>query len=65
MEIRAAELSFPQGRRATFGGLDANPELAELLRTALPELPDDPAPEQVAAWFTTALRTVLAGQSKT
>ncbi|MEV6256035.1 MerR family transcriptional regulator [Nocardia sp. NPDC051911] len=35
---------------ATFGGLDANPELTELLRTALPDLPDDPAPEQVAAW---------------
>ncbi|MGK8501157.1 MerR family transcriptional regulator [Nocardia asiatica] len=35
---------------AAFGGLDANPELAELIRTSLPELPDDPSSEQVAAW---------------
>ncbi|WP_406265284.1 MerR family transcriptional regulator [Nocardia sp. NBC_00881] len=35
---------------ATFGGVDANPEMAELIRSSLPELPDDPTPEQVAAW---------------
>ncbi|MGK8509969.1 hypothetical protein ACRS5S_18620 [Nocardia asiatica] len=35
---------------AAFGGLDANPELAQLIRTSLPELPDDPSSEQVAAW---------------
>jgi DNA-binding transcriptional MerR regulator len=34
----------------TFGGLDANPEFVELLRTVTPELPDDPTPEQVRAW---------------
>lgn len=34
----------------TFGGLDANPEFVELLRTATPDLPDDPTPEQVGAW---------------
>lgn len=35
---------------ATFGDLDANPELVELLRISMPDLPDDPAPEQVQAW---------------
>jgi DNA-binding transcriptional MerR regulator len=35
---------------ATFGGLDANPAFVELLRTSMPELPDDPSPEQVEAW---------------
>lgn len=33
-----------------FGGLDANPAFVELLRTSMPELPDDPSPEQVEAW---------------
>lgn len=33
-----------------FGGVDANPELVELLRTMRPELPDDPEPAQVQAW---------------
>ncbi|MGE7391499.1 MerR family transcriptional regulator [Streptomyces sp. NPDC004126] len=31
-------------------GLDANPEFTSLMRSAMPELPDDPAPEQVEAW---------------
>lgn len=34
----------------TFGGLDANPEFVAMMRAAMPELPDDPAPEQVDAW---------------
>jgi DNA-binding transcriptional MerR regulator len=34
----------------TFGRVDANPELVELLRQSLPDLPDDPEPEQVDAW---------------
>lgn len=35
---------------ATFGGLDANPEFVAMMRSAMPELPEDPAPEQVEAW---------------
>ncbi|MDL4816692.1 MerR family transcriptional regulator [Actinomadura opuntiae] len=34
----------------TFAGLEVNPGFAEKMRAALPELPDDPAPEQVDAW---------------
>lgn len=34
----------------TFGRVDANPELVELLRQSMPDLPDDPTPEQVDAW---------------
>lgn len=34
-----------------FDGVDANPELVELLRTMRPELPDDPEPAQVEAWI--------------
>jgi DNA-binding transcriptional MerR regulator len=34
----------------TFGGVDANPDLVDLLRSTMPELPDDPEPEQVEAW---------------
>ncbi|MFI5641026.1 MerR family transcriptional regulator [Streptomyces goshikiensis] len=33
-----------------FDGLRANPEVAALMRSVLPELPDDPAPGQVDAW---------------
>src|SRR4029450_7149797 len=33
-----------------FGDLDANPDLVAMLRSAMPELPDDPTPEQVEAW---------------
>ncbi|MFI5915973.1 MerR family transcriptional regulator [Dactylosporangium sp. NPDC051541] len=35
---------------STFGGVDANPELVELLRAAVPDLPDEPAAEQVEGW---------------
>ncbi|WP_174187987.1 MerR family transcriptional regulator [Nocardia barduliensis] len=35
----------------TFGGVDANPAMVELLRSSLPELPEDATPEQVEAWM--------------
>lgn len=34
----------------TFGAVDGNPAMVELLRSTMPELPDDPRPEQVEAW---------------
>jgi DNA-binding transcriptional MerR regulator len=34
----------------TFGGLDIDPSFAEKVRGVRPDLPDDPTPEQVAAW---------------
>ncbi|MEW9528378.1 hypothetical protein [Microbispora sp. NPDC049125] len=34
----------------TFGDLDANPDFVALLRSAVPEMPADPSPEQVDAW---------------
>ena len=52
-----AKLSAEERRRVindfideTFGGLDANPDFVAMMRSAMPELPADPAPEQVAAW---------------
>lgn len=33
-----------------FDGLDADPKLPEKLRLTVPELPDEPSPEQVGAW---------------
>ncbi|WP_410590112.1 MerR family transcriptional regulator [Amycolatopsis sp. lyj-23] len=35
----------------TFGGVDANPAMVELLRSSMPELPEDAGPEQVEAWM--------------
>ncbi|MEV4049897.1 MerR family transcriptional regulator [Amycolatopsis sp. NPDC049688] len=35
----------------TFGGVDANPAMVELLRSTMPELPGDATPEQVEAWM--------------
>ncbi|MFI6866328.1 MerR family transcriptional regulator [Nocardia sp. NPDC050406] len=35
----------------TFGAVDGNPAMVELLRSTMPELPDDPRPEQVEAWM--------------
>ncbi|BDU03956.1 MerR family transcriptional regulator [Nocardia cyriacigeorgica] len=35
----------------TFGGVDGNPEVVELLRSSMPELPEDPTPRQVEAWM--------------
>ncbi|MGY2029409.1 MerR family transcriptional regulator [Nocardia gipuzkoensis] len=59
----------------TFGGVDANPAMVELLRASMPELPDDPTPEQVEAWmelvelvqdndFRTAVRRMAEYQAK-
>jgi len=36
---------------SAFGGIDANPELVQLVRAATPDLPDDATPEQVEAWI--------------
>ncbi|NBE51840.1 MerR family transcriptional regulator [Streptomyces boluensis] len=54
---RLATLSRSEQRRLVtdfiddaFEGLETNPEFVHLMRTTLPELPDDPTPEQVAAW---------------
>ncbi|MFD6725898.1 hypothetical protein ACWHA6_38180 [Streptomyces anthocyanicus] len=35
--------------RRTFGGLDANTDFVSMMRSAMPELPDDAEPEQVDA----------------
>jgi DNA-binding transcriptional MerR regulator len=35
---------------ATFGGLDASQGFVAMMRSAMPNLPDDPSPEQVEAW---------------
>jgi DNA-binding transcriptional MerR regulator len=34
----------------TFGGVDANPALVSMLRSMVPDLPDDPTTEQIEAW---------------
>ncbi|MFJ9610123.1 MerR family transcriptional regulator [Kitasatospora sp. NPDC101176] len=54
---KLAKLSDHERRRLVtdfideaFGGLDANADLVDMLRAAMPELPDDPEPEQVEAW---------------
>ncbi|MFJ8435309.1 MerR family transcriptional regulator [Kitasatospora sp. NPDC094019] len=54
---KLAKLSDDERRRLitdfvddTFGGLDANAEFVDMMRAAVPELPDDPEPEQVHAW---------------
>ena len=55
---RIARMSDAERRRliedfvdSAVGGVDANPELVELVRTATPDLPDDATPEQVEAWI--------------
>ncbi|CAM5431026.1 MerR family transcriptional regulator [Streptomyces spiroverticillatus] len=59
----------------TFGDLDANPEFVAMMRAAMPELPDDPEPEQIDAWaelaeltqdpdFSAAVRRMAAHQAK-
>ncbi|WP_067813873.1 MerR family transcriptional regulator [Nocardia inohanensis] len=35
----------------TFGRVAGNPAVLELIRSTMPELPEDPAPEQVEAWL--------------
>lgn len=54
---KLAKLSDDERRRLvhdfiddTFGELDANPDFVEMMRSATPDLPDDPEPEQVDAW---------------
>jgi DNA-binding transcriptional MerR regulator len=79
---RLATLSQSEQRRLVtdfiddaFRGFDANPEFVTLMRSALPELPDDPTPEQVGAWvelaelcqnpdFRTAVRRIAEEQAK-
>jgi DNA-binding transcriptional MerR regulator len=53
-----ARLSAAERRRIVddflddvLGGLDVDPTLAERMRMARPDLPDDPSPEQVEAWI--------------
>ncbi|MFF0636342.1 MerR family transcriptional regulator [Nocardia sp. NPDC004151] len=36
---------------AAYGGVDANPAMVELVRTSMPELPDDPTVAQITAWM--------------
>ncbi|MGW4533498.1 MerR family transcriptional regulator [Nocardia sp. NPDC004340] len=36
---------------AAYGGVDANPAMVELVRTSMPELPDDPTVAQLTAWM--------------
>lgn len=54
---KLARLSDEERRRIitdfideSFAGLDLNPDFTAKMRSALPELPDDPEPEQVDAW---------------
>ncbi|MEU1983763.1 MerR family transcriptional regulator [Nocardia sp. NPDC019395] len=35
----------------TFGGVEANPAVVELLRSSMPDLPGEPTTEQVRAWM--------------
>ncbi|RKT02280.1 DNA-binding transcriptional MerR regulator [Streptomyces sp. 3211.6] len=80
---RLAALSQAQHRRLladfvddTFQGVRSNPEFAGLMRSAVPQLPDDPTPEQVEAWleltelcgdpdFRAALRQTAQEQAQT
>ena len=55
---RLAQVSDDERRRIVqdfvdevLGGLDVDPGLEARLRGGLPELPDDPSPEQVEAWI--------------
>lgn len=55
---RLARLSEAERRRIVddvldevVGGLDIDPDLAARMRTARPDLPDDPSPVQVEAWI--------------
>jgi DNA-binding transcriptional MerR regulator len=54
---KLAKLSDDERRRLindfiddTFGGLDANPDFVDMMRSAMPDLPEDPEPDQVDAW---------------
>ncbi|WP_217560651.1 MerR family transcriptional regulator [Streptomyces sp. GbtcB6] len=78
---RLAQLSADERRRligdfldAVFGGLDAAPAFAGVMRSMTPELPDNPEAEQVRAWvelaemsldpaFRAAVRRMLEDQA--
>jgi hypothetical protein len=54
---KLAKLSDTERRRIihqfiddVFDGLDVTPDFVAMMRSAMPELPDDPGPEQVDAW---------------
>ncbi|MFB7177844.1 MerR family transcriptional regulator [Streptomyces sp. NPDC056257] len=49
-ERRRLTHDFVEGTFGTFGTADADPAAAAMVRAALPDLPDDPSGEQVAAW---------------
>ncbi|EFL19520.1 MerR family transcriptional regulator [Streptomyces sp. C] len=60
---------------AVFADGEPNPEFANLMRTVMPEIPDDPTPEQVGAWvelaelcrsteFRSAVRRVAEDQAQ-
>ncbi|MFF4491187.1 MerR family transcriptional regulator [Streptomyces sp. NPDC001544] len=79
---RLATLSQTEQRRLVtdfiddaFRGFDTNPEFVTLMRSVLPEFPDDPTPEQVGAWvdlaelcqnadFRTAVRRIAEDQAE-
>ena len=78
---KLARLSDEERRRIitdfideSFAGLDVDPDFEARMRSALPELPDDPEPEQVDAWvelaelvgdpsFRTAIRRMAEAQA--
>lgn len=54
---KLAQLSAAERRRLvtdfiddTFAGLDVDPDFLSMMRGAMPDLPDEPSPEQVDAW---------------
>lgn len=54
---KLAKLSDDERRRLitdfvddAFGGFDANADFVDMMRSAMPRLPDDPEPDQVDAW---------------
>lgn len=54
---RLAQLSAAERRQLitefiddTFGGLDLGPDFLPMMRSAMPELPDEPTHDQVSAW---------------
>jgi DNA-binding transcriptional MerR regulator len=79
---KLAELSAAERRRLindfiddTFTGLDLGPHFLPMMRSAMPDLPDDPAQDQVNAWvelaglvqdpgFRASLRQAAAAQAR-
>lgn len=55
-ERRRLITDFIGGR---FVGLGANADFVDMMRSAMPELPDDPEPEQVDAWVELAELTQI------